>query len=209
MDCMSSARSLSLLDNLMLKQRHGQSLTDYVHCMRQTFDDYNKTCQRIDGSAAIHSHNLGQLMLRGISSTGPFGQAKQCVINAFETENLMSADEVMDCIVHLTHNMDEDTQARRPPTYHPLPSLCLSLLVAVRTAVADTTHVALIVVVASPTSAAHVAAWTTYCPPALPQMTPFSSGPFQTEDGHKKVRHPWWICLFGRCPTERRPRRRR
>jgi Cu2+-containing amine oxidase len=62
-----------MLGNLMLMQRHGQSLTDYVHFMRQTFDDYNGTCQLIDGSAAIHAHNLGLLMLRGISSTGPFG----------------------------------------------------------------------------------------------------------------------------------------
>jgi hypothetical protein len=49
LDCMSSARSLSLLDNLMLRQRHGQSLNDYIHFMRQTFDDYNKTCELIDG----------------------------------------------------------------------------------------------------------------------------------------------------------------
>jgi hypothetical protein len=44
--------------------------------MRQTFDDYNETCHMVDGSAAIHPHNLGMLMLRGISSTGPYGQAK-------------------------------------------------------------------------------------------------------------------------------------
>jgi hypothetical protein len=42
--------------------------------MRQTFDDYNETCQMVDGSAAIiQPHNLGLLMLRGITSTGPFG----------------------------------------------------------------------------------------------------------------------------------------
>jgi hypothetical protein len=41
LDCRSIARSLSLLDNLMLRQRHGHSLRDYVHFMRQTFDDYN------------------------------------------------------------------------------------------------------------------------------------------------------------------------
>jgi hypothetical protein len=39
----------------------------------------------IDGYAATHSHNLGLLMLRGISKTGHFGEAKQCVINAFDT----------------------------------------------------------------------------------------------------------------------------
>jgi hypothetical protein len=64
------------MDNLMVRQRPQQSLSDYVHYMRQTFDDYNETCQIVDGSAAIHPHNLGMLMLRGTSSTGPYGQAK-------------------------------------------------------------------------------------------------------------------------------------
>jgi hypothetical protein len=72
-DRRSFARSLSLLDNLMVRQRSGQSLSDYVHCMRQTFDGYNETCHMVDGSAAIHPHNLGLLMLRGFSNTGPHG----------------------------------------------------------------------------------------------------------------------------------------
>jgi hypothetical protein len=62
----------------------------------------------VDGSAAIHPHNLGLLMLRGISSTGPFGQAKQCVINAIDTDSMLSADEVMANILHLAHTMDEE-----------------------------------------------------------------------------------------------------
>jgi hypothetical protein len=45
----SFARSLSLLDILMLRQRPSQSLTEYVHFMRQIFDDYNDTCEMIDG----------------------------------------------------------------------------------------------------------------------------------------------------------------
>jgi hypothetical protein len=60
------------------------------------------------GSAAIHPHNLGLFMLRGISSNGPHGQAKHCVINAFDTYYMLSADEVMASILHLAHNMDED-----------------------------------------------------------------------------------------------------
>jgi hypothetical protein len=56
--------------------------------MRQTLDDYNETCHMVDGSVAIHPHNLGLLMLRDIFSTGPHGQAKQCVINAFDKEYL-------------------------------------------------------------------------------------------------------------------------
>jgi hypothetical protein len=62
----------------------------------------------VDGSAAIHPHNLDLLMLRGISSTGPHGHAKQCVINAFETDYMLSVDDVMANILHLAHNMDED-----------------------------------------------------------------------------------------------------
>jgi hypothetical protein len=69
LNCRSFARSPSLLENVMVRQRHGQSLSDYVHSMRQTFDDYNETCQMVDSSDAIHSHNLGLLMLRGIFST--------------------------------------------------------------------------------------------------------------------------------------------
>jgi hypothetical protein len=66
--------------------------------MRKTFDDYNETCEMIDGYAAIHPHNLGVLMLRG-----HFGHAKHCVINAFNTNNLMSEHEVMANILLLIH----------------------------------------------------------------------------------------------------------
>jgi hypothetical protein len=115
LDGRSFARSLSFLDNLMLRQRPGQSLTKYVHFMRQTFDDHNETSEMIDGFAAINPHNLGLLMLRGIAITGHFGQAKQCVINAFDTNYLLSADEVMPSILHLARNMDEDVTAPSLP----------------------------------------------------------------------------------------------
>jgi hypothetical protein len=92
----------------MLRQRPGLSLAKYVHFMRQTFDDYNETCEMIDGSVAIHPHHYGLLTLRGISSTGPFGNAKQCVMNAFDTNYLMSADEVMANILHMAQDMDEE-----------------------------------------------------------------------------------------------------
>jgi hypothetical protein len=47
-------------------------------------------------------------MLRGISSTCPFELAKQCVISAFDTNYLMSTDEVMANILHLAQNMEEE-----------------------------------------------------------------------------------------------------
>jgi hypothetical protein len=128
----------------------------------------------VDGSAAIHPHNLGLLMLRSISSTGPFGQAKQCATNAFDTDYMLSADEVMANILHMAHDMDEEARAPGAPApdIAPPPISASSLPVAAPTAVEDTTPVALVVVVASPTSEAPVAALTTYCPHALPRMTP-------------------------------------
>jgi hypothetical protein len=54
-------------------------------------------------------------VLRGISNTDPFGQAKQCVINAFNTDYLMPADEVMANIPHLAHNMDDEVRASGAP----------------------------------------------------------------------------------------------
>jgi hypothetical protein len=48
------------------------------------------------------------LILRGISCNGPFGQAKQCVINAFDTNYLMSADEDMAKTLRLAQNMEEE-----------------------------------------------------------------------------------------------------
>jgi hypothetical protein len=76
--------------------------------MRLTFDDYNETCDMINGSAAIHPHNLPLLMLRGISSNGQFGQTKPCVINAFDTTYMLSADNVMASILYLAQNMEEE-----------------------------------------------------------------------------------------------------
>jgi hypothetical protein len=78
MDGKSFSCSLSLRDNVMLHLRPMQSLTDNVYFMRQSFDDYNESCDMIDGSTAIHLHHLSILMLHGISCNRQFGQAKQC-----------------------------------------------------------------------------------------------------------------------------------
>jgi hypothetical protein len=101
--------------------------------MRQAFDDYNKTkCEKKDSSAAIHPHNMGLLMLRGISSTGHFGQAKQCVINAFDTNYLLSADEVMASILHLAQTMDEELPPPALPAPHGLTSPIFAFVAACR-----------------------------------------------------------------------------
>jgi hypothetical protein len=43
-DARSFARSLVLLNNIMLRQRPGQSVTEHMHFMRQSFEDYNEAC---------------------------------------------------------------------------------------------------------------------------------------------------------------------
>jgi hypothetical protein len=83
----------------------------------------------IDGSAAIHPHHLGLLMLRGISSKSPFGHAKQCVINAFHTNYIMSADEVIAGILQLAENMEEELPGADIPAPNGPPSP-ISTLVA-------------------------------------------------------------------------------
>jgi hypothetical protein len=126
----------------------------------------------VDGSAAIHPHNLGLLMLRGISSKGPHGQAKECVINAFDNDYMLSAGEVMASIL-TWHTIWTRTTPRTQqlPTYHRLPSPPLSLLAAAHIAVEASLHVVLAVVADYPTSASPAAVWTTSCPHALPRMT--------------------------------------
>jgi hypothetical protein len=90
--------------------------------MRMTFDDYNKTCEVIDGSAAIYPYNLGLLMLRNISSTGRYEHAKHCVINAFDTNYLMSADEVIANILHRAESIDKELLDSAMPTTYGLAS---------------------------------------------------------------------------------------
>jgi hypothetical protein len=101
---------------------------------------------------------MGLLMLRGISSTRPFGHAKQCVINAFDTNYLMSVDEVMATILNLAQNMDEEVTAPGLPASDFSARLISAFvaMVAVRTSDADTTPVALVVAVVFPTYATHV-----------------------------------------------------
>jgi hypothetical protein len=59
---------------------------------------------------------MGLLMMRGIFSTGHFGQAKQCVINTVDTNYLLSADEVMDNILYLAQTMNEELPNSTPTT---------------------------------------------------------------------------------------------
>jgi hypothetical protein len=47
-------------------------------------------------------------MIRGLSNVGQYGEAKQCAINVFDTDFIMSADRVMGSIIHQAQNLDAD-----------------------------------------------------------------------------------------------------
>jgi hypothetical protein len=119
LDARSFARSLALLDNIMLRQRPDQSVTEYVHLMRQSFDDYKETCMVIDSSAAIHPHNLGLLMLRGISSSSQYGHAKPCDINTFDTNYFLRVNEVMASVLNLAQDMEDELPLSVDPAANP------------------------------------------------------------------------------------------
>jgi hypothetical protein len=93
---------------MMVRQASGQSLYAYVHAVKQHFDELNECLKLKDGSAAIHPLVLALVMIRGLSNVGQYGQAKQCVINAFDTDFILSADRVMGSIIHQAHNLDAD-----------------------------------------------------------------------------------------------------
>jgi hypothetical protein len=80
--------------------------------VKQYFDELNECLQLKDGSAAIHPHVLALVMIRGLSNVGQYGQAKQCVINAFDTDFILSADRVMGSIIHQAQNLDADVSTK-------------------------------------------------------------------------------------------------
>jgi hypothetical protein len=47
-------------------------------------------------------------MIRGLSNAGQYGQAKKCVINALDTDLIISADRVMGSIIHQAQNIDAE-----------------------------------------------------------------------------------------------------
>jgi hypothetical protein len=54
LDAQSTSRTLSLLDRMMVRHASRQSVSAYVHVVKQHFDELNECMQMHDGSAAIH-----------------------------------------------------------------------------------------------------------------------------------------------------------
>jgi hypothetical protein len=71
LDGRSFARSLSPLDNLIVRQRLGQSLSDYVHYKRQKFDDYNETCQTCHPPSQPRSPHAARYFQHRSTRSGP------------------------------------------------------------------------------------------------------------------------------------------
>jgi hypothetical protein len=85
---------------MMVRHASGHSVSAYVHVLKQHSEDLNECLQLKDGSAAIHPHVLVHVRIRGLTDVCHYGQAKQCVINDFDTYFIMSAYKVMGSIIH-------------------------------------------------------------------------------------------------------------
>jgi hypothetical protein len=108
LDAQSISRTLSLLDQMMVRHASGESVSANVYAARHHFDELYECIQLKDGSAAIHPHVFALVMIHGLSNVGQYGQAKQCIMNAFDTYFNMPADNVMGSIVHQAHNLNEE-----------------------------------------------------------------------------------------------------
>jgi hypothetical protein len=97
---------------MMVRQASGQYVFAYVHVVKQCFDELNECLQLKEGYAAIHPHVLALVKIRGLSNVGQYGQAKKCVINAFDTDFILSADRVMGSIIHQVQNLDADVSTK-------------------------------------------------------------------------------------------------
>jgi hypothetical protein len=58
---------------MMVRRASGQSVSAYVHIVKQHFDDLNECIQLKEESAAIHPHVLALVMIRDLSSVGQYG----------------------------------------------------------------------------------------------------------------------------------------
>jgi hypothetical protein len=105
---------------MMVRQASGQYVSAYVHAVKQHFDELNECMQLKDGYVAIHPHVLALVMIRGLSNFGQYGQAKQCVISAFDTDFIMSADKVMGSIIHPAQNLDAEDNVTSDSVAHPV-----------------------------------------------------------------------------------------
>jgi hypothetical protein len=107
---------------MMVRHASGQSVSPYVHAVKQHFDDLNECLQLKDGSAAIHHHVLARVIIRGLSNVGQHGHAKQRATNAFDTYFIVYVDRVMDSIIHQaqTLNAEEHFAPDNVASGHPL-----------------------------------------------------------------------------------------
>jgi hypothetical protein len=143
--------------------------------MRETlFDDYNETCDMRDCSVAIYSLNFGLLMVLAIFCNGHFGHAKQCVIIAFDTNYMLSTDDIMASTLHLHKIWRKNSVALIKLSHlalrHPSPRLWMLAAASM----ADVIKVVVVVAldVDSRTSGMHAAIWTTSCRHVRPRTMP-------------------------------------
>jgi hypothetical protein len=106
LDQQSVPLTMRLAQQLVRQQRPGETLTQFVHNMRQTYDDLNESCRLADGPVVLHEHLFSIFMLAGMSQDGNLGQAKQCIINAFDPNLAISPSQLTEHILRHAAHMD-------------------------------------------------------------------------------------------------------
>jgi hypothetical protein len=106
LDSQSITLTMRLARQLIRVQRPDESLSDFVHNMRQAHDDMNESCLMDDGHVVMPEQFLSIFMLVGMSLEGPYGQAKQYIVNAFDPTLSLSASEVSQQILRQAYHLD-------------------------------------------------------------------------------------------------------
>jgi hypothetical protein len=92
---------------LIRVQRPDESLSDFVHNMRQVYNDLNESCLMADGPIDMPEHFLSIFMQVGMSQEAPYyGHAKHCIVNASDPTFSLSAFEVSQDILHQANHLD-------------------------------------------------------------------------------------------------------
>jgi hypothetical protein len=86
---------MRLARQLIRVQRRDESMSDFVHDMRPTYDDMNESCLLVDGTVVLHKHFLSIFMLVSLFQEGKFRLATRCIVNAFDPNLAQSAADIL------------------------------------------------------------------------------------------------------------------
>jgi hypothetical protein len=98
--------TMQMAQHLARQQRPGESLSQYVHNIRHTYDELNESSMLADGPVVLPDNLFSISMLARLPRKGNLGQAKQCIINAFDPNLAISSSELTEHLLRHAAYMD-------------------------------------------------------------------------------------------------------